>query len=148
MPQLPKSERVLRRPVQLYRRLLSEQGFQVPTFEHGLLAMGLELETQARILEALEGTSLIALNKTEISTALRTLLRRVEIDDDVLVVYDQLIEYEDSLIPTRVLIDVSDGSRTVLSADGAAHQHASSPPQYTDASHPADSETNGEATSS
>ena len=119
MPQLPKSERVLRKPVQLYRQLLREQGFPVPTFEQGLLAMGLEVETQARILEAFEGTSLIALNKTEISNALRSLLRRVEIDDDVLVVYDQLIELEDRERLTYVADEPDEFSVPVVALSSA-----------------------------
>jgi len=63
----------------------------------GRLSTALNIETTARILEEFEGTSLIALNKETICSALRSLLRSLKIDDDALDWYDALIEYASTI---------------------------------------------------
>lgn len=90
----PKEPVILRNPSQLLRLYLACLNID-PSYDHGILAMGLELESSARILEAFEGTSLIALNKTEISTALRNLLSTLQIADQVASMYDVLTRFQE-----------------------------------------------------
>ena len=59
----------------------------------GRLSVALAIETRTRILEALRGTSLVALNRETISESLRSVARSLGIDDDALEWYDALVEY-------------------------------------------------------
>jgi len=88
------------------------------SFELGRLCAALSIESQARIIEAFEGTSLLSLNRIEIANALRSVMRSLGIDDDVLVVYDSLAEIKRRNVPTYVAVG-PDGSETVLSPSSA-----------------------------
>lgn len=84
------------------------------SYEAGRISVGLELESQARIFEELEGTSLIALNKEEIAAALRTLLRSLGIDDDVRSMYDQLVWFRAHCRPTFSAYDGDENAHDSL----------------------------------
>lgn len=94
-------ERILQNVGGWLKRYLEERG-QTLSYEHGLLSAALEIESMVRIIEATSGMSLIALNKIEISSVLRTLLRSLKIDDDALEWYALLIEYADCNRPNYI----------------------------------------------
>jgi hypothetical protein len=61
-------------------------------FHRGMLAMGLVLETQARIYEDTRGSTLDELHNSTVSSALRATLHSARIADEVESTYDRLVE--------------------------------------------------------
>lgn len=60
----------------------------------GCLAIGLELESQARICEEFESATLNVLNATELATSLRTLIESLGMSETVDEWYARLVDYE------------------------------------------------------
>jgi hypothetical protein len=67
-------------------------GVELGLFELGRVAMALEIETTARLLEGVIGDSLMYSSKDEVVSVLRTLLRDQGLDETVTDVYEAMIE--------------------------------------------------------
>lgn len=133
-------------------------GHQIDTrsFELGRMSVALMLESQARIFEAFEGTSLVSLNKIEVAVALRTLLRTLKIDDDALDVYESVTVMKEADHPTfRGVVDhrqletsTSDYPTQLEHDRDSSLMHASPPPTEPRTSEPVESGQEGMPASS
>jgi hypothetical protein len=83
---------------------MSDQGI-TPSYAMGQLAIGLELESQARIFEAFESTTLYSHNKLELAISLRTLLESLQISEKVADWYERLVKYEQECRPKYVAVE-------------------------------------------
>jgi hypothetical protein len=96
------------REIQKYLNLWAQRSGTVTdarSFQLGRMSVACSILSQARIFEEF-GTSLsLMLNKEQIASALRDLLRSLEIDDDVLDVYDSLVTMKIADQPRYVLAE-------------------------------------------
>lgn len=119
---MPREQRILRRPTVWLRRYLSSQDQEL-TFDDGYLAVGLEIETQVRIFEQFESARFNERHTFEVASALQTLQQSLGLTDSVAEWYDKLIEFSDACRPTFVPDD--EQPRTELSSAASALLRAS-----------------------
>ena len=119
-------DEIIRNPTLMLRMGITSHE-DMAAFELGRLAMGLEIETTARLLEGVIGDSLMHSSKHEVVSVLRTLLRDQELDAVVTDIYESMIE-------DRKLKFIAEGNGFSADASSAAsaQRDDSSPPDGTD----------------